>query len=132
MPIDCRAAATLHEVLQDYGPFDEATALFYAANIFLGLEHLHNTCDVAYRNVTPEAIMLGADGYALLMDMRFAREVSDNFCIGCGNANAHSHRAIPASLWSMVRTRFEQVDATKLFDLCGLSPYLAPEQVWAA
>lgn len=89
-----RVATGLHEILQDYGPFDEATALFYAANVFLGLEHLHE-CDLAYRNVNPEAIMLGMDGYAVLMDMGFAKEV----------------------------------DSNKLFDLCGLTPYLAPEQV---
>ena len=89
-----QVATGLHEALQDYGPFDEATTLFYAANIFLGLEHLHG-CDVAYRNVTPEAIMLGPDGYAMLMDTRFAKEV----------------------------------DGGKLYDLCGLAPYLAPEQV---
>jgi len=91
----CRVAASLHDVLDLYEHLDEATTLFYAANVFLGLEHLHNVCDVAYRNVAPEAIMLGADGYALLMDLRFAREV----------------------------------DTNKLFDVCGLTPYLAPEQV---
>lgn len=89
-----RVATGLHEALQDYGPFDEATSLFYAANVFLGLEHLHKV-DVVYRNVTPEAIMLGADGYAMLMDMHFAHEL----------------------------------DGEKLYDLCGVSPYLAPEQV---
>ena len=89
-----RVAADLHTALQDYGPFDESTTLFYAANIFLGLEHLHK-CDVAYRNINPEAIMLGENGYALLMDMRFGKEVDNN----------------------------------KIYDLCGLTPYLAPEQV---
>jgi serine/threonine protein phosphatase PrpC/CRP-like cAMP-binding protein len=89
-----RIATGLHEMLEDYGPFDEATTLFYATNVFLGLEHLHK-CDVAYRNVNPESIMLGGDGYAVLMDMGFAKEV----------------------------------DSNKLFDLCGLTPYLAPEQV---
>ena len=91
----CRLACSLHEILEGYGPFDEGTTLFYAANIFLGLEHLHNVCDVAYRNVTPEAIMLDSHGYCVLMDLRFAKEVDKN------------------NLW----------------DLCGLSPYLAPEQV---
>jgi len=92
---NCTVVASLHDVLGDYGYFDEATTLFYAANVFLGLEHLHNVCDVAYRNVTPEAIMLREDGYAVLMDLANAKEV----------------------------------DSHKLFDLCGLSPYLAPEQV---
>jgi len=89
-----RVATDLHTALQDYGPFDESTTLFYAANIFLGLEHLHK-CDVAYRNINPEAIMLGENGYAVLMDLRFAKEVDNN----------------------------------KIYDLCGLTPYLAPEQV---
>ena len=39
-----RVATDLHTILQDYGPFDEVTCIFYAANIFLGLEHLHS-CD---------------------------------------------------------------------------------------
>jgi len=91
---NCRITTGLHELLQDYGPFEEVTCCFYAANIFLGLEHLHSF-DVVYRNVTPEAIKINANGYAVLMDLSFAAEK----------------------------------DGDKLFDLCGLAPYLSPEQV---
>ena len=56
--------------LGDYGPFDEATAL-YAANIFLAIDHLHQN-GVVYRNVNPEGIMLQANGYIMLIDLSFA------------------------------------------------------------
>ena len=74
----------LHQCMADYGPFDEATALFYAANVFLGIEYLHQN-GYAYRNVSPEAITLDSSGYVTLTDLRFAAEKDNKVFDLCGN-----------------------------------------------
>jgi len=83
---DTVAVFALHDCMADYGPFDEGTALFYAATIFLAIEHLHSR-GVAYRNISSETIMINSLGYPMLMDCRFAAEVdeSEKFTDLCGS-----------------------------------------------
>ena len=76
MVLETKASMDLHATMGFYGPFDEGTALFYAATIFLGLEVLHKM-GIAYRNVNPEVIMLNQEGYPVLMDLMFASECSN-------------------------------------------------------
>ena len=45
---------------------------FYAANIILALEHLHER-KIAYRNLKPENILVDANGYIKLSCMSFAK-----------------------------------------------------------
>jgi len=40
---------------------------FYASNVLMGLEHLHNE-GVVYKDLKPENILIGEDGYAKLTD----------------------------------------------------------------
>mmetsp|Transcript_51971 Transcript_51971/g.103432 ORF Transcript_51971/g.103432 Transcript_51971/m.103432 type:complete len:1106 (-) Transcript_51971:334-3651(-) len=75
--INTSSAMDMHDCMAQYGPFDEATALFYAANIFLGIEFLHGQ-NIVYRNVNPEAIMLNHLGYATLVDFRSAAECDND------------------------------------------------------
>jgi len=41
---------------------------FYAANIMEGLSHLHQY-KIGHRDIKPENIMIGSDGYCLLIDL---------------------------------------------------------------
>ena len=43
-------------------------SLFYAANIMEGLSHLHQY-KIGHRDIKPENIMIGSDGYCLLIDL---------------------------------------------------------------
>jgi len=52
-------------------PFEEKTAMFYTAAIALGIEHLQHH-DVIYRNVTTDAVVVDANGYPQLTDMRYS------------------------------------------------------------
>lgn len=49
-------------------------ASFYAANVFLAVEHLHRS-DVIYRDMKPENILFNAEGYLVMIDMGFAKRL---------------------------------------------------------
>ena len=55
--------------------FPEATARFYAAEIVLILEYLHEVEGIAYRDLKPENILLDADGHLKLVDFGFAKRL---------------------------------------------------------
>lgn len=67
---------------QKYG-FDENQARFYAANIFLALEYLHEN-NVIYRDLKPENILISTNGYLKLSDFGFAKRIRDKTLTLCG------------------------------------------------
>ncbi|KAK5170558.1 cytochrome c oxidase subunit 1 [Saxophila tyrrhenica] len=57
--------------------FNEATSQFYAAEIVLILEFLHDRQGVAYRDMKPENILIDAQGHLKLVDFGFAKKVDN-------------------------------------------------------
>ena len=57
--------------------FEEETARFYAAEIVLILEFLHDLKGIAYRDLKPENILIDAEGHLKLVDFGFAKEISN-------------------------------------------------------
>jgi protein kinase A len=55
--------------------FEEPVAKFYAAEITLVLEYLHDIHGIAYRDMKPENILLDASGHLKLVDFGFAKKV---------------------------------------------------------
>jgi protein kinase A len=55
--------------------FNEATAKFYASEIVLILEFLHEKMGVAYRDLKPENILIDAEGHLKLVDFGFAKKI---------------------------------------------------------
>ena len=55
--------------------FNEQTSRFYAAEICLILEFLHEKEGVAYRDLKPENILIDADGHLKLVDFGFAKKI---------------------------------------------------------
>lgn len=69
--------------LQNIGRFKEKTACFYASNILFGIEELHRY-DIIYRDLKPENVLIGYDGYAKITDFGLSKENIK------GNDEAHS------------------------------------------
>ena len=57
--------------------FKEDKVRFYAASIGLALDYLHNK-GIIYRDIKPENILIGEDGYLKLIDFGMAKIVKDN------------------------------------------------------
>ena len=57
--------------------FNEPTSQFYAAEIVLILEFLHEREGVAYRDLKPENILIDAEGHLKLVDFGFAKKIEN-------------------------------------------------------
>ena len=77
--------------LQNIGRFKEKTACFYASNILFGIEELHRH-DIIYRDLKPENVLIGYDGYAKITDFGLSKENIK------GNRDAHSFWGTPEYL----------------------------------
>ena len=106
--------------MSDNGALSERDAIFYAAAIAKGLEHLHSS-GLVYRNLCPHGIALGADGYPLLVDLSHAARVNESLrekirdWSGPGIAymppeqvNGHGH-ARPSDYWGLGLLIYEMV-----------------------
>lgn len=64
--------------------FTESQAKFYALSVALALAHLHSK-KIVYRDLKPENVLMGEDGYVCLTDFGLAKileqnEVAQTFC----------------------------------------------------
>jgi protein kinase A len=90
--------------------FNEQTSQFYAAEIVLILEFLHEREGVAYRDLKPENILIDAEGHLKLVDFGFAKKVENSGCYS-------NVEVIGAN------------GAGETYTLCGTPEYLAPEVI---
>ncbi|ESN96796.1 hypothetical protein HELRODRAFT_67692, partial [Helobdella robusta] len=69
--------------LRQSGRFTEEQTKFYAGQIVLVLEYLHNI-DVVYRDLKPENLLIDRDGYLKVTDFGFAKIVKSRTYTLCG------------------------------------------------
>eukprot|EP00899_Mesostigma_viride_P016405 jgi/Mesvir1/24766/Mv22022-RA.1 len=69
--------------LRSMGRFPESTARFYAAQVLLAFEHLHNM-DIIYRDLKPENLLLDKDGNVKVTDFGFAKRITHRTYTLCG------------------------------------------------
>lgn len=71
---------------QDDGILDEDEARFIIAQLILAVEHLHSL-NIIYRDMKPENVLIGADGYIRLADFGLSKgDVANNLCVSfCGS-----------------------------------------------
>mmetsp|Transcript_17787 Transcript_17787/g.21594 ORF Transcript_17787/g.21594 Transcript_17787/m.21594 type:complete len:501 (+) Transcript_17787:444-1946(+) len=75
----------LFHYLSKYGKFGEERSRLYAAEIALGLEHIHSM-NIIYRDLKPENLLLDADGHIRITDFGLSKEnvVDDTVKSFCG------------------------------------------------
>lgn len=101
MLLDYVPGGELFSYLRKFRRFDEPTARFYAAEIVLVLEYLHEQQGgVAYRDLKPENLLLDQDGHIKLVDFGFAK-----------------------------RLGYRDSRPVETYTLCGTPEYLAPEVI---
>ena len=71
-------------ILQDGDSIGNTDHMFYAANVVLMFETLHRQ-DIVYRDLKPENVIVGEDGYLKLIDFGFARKIKDRTWTFCGS-----------------------------------------------
>ena len=66
----------LFTFLRNRTKFKTSEAIFYASEVILALEYLHER-DIVYRDLKPENILLDNKGHVKLTDFGFAKELND-------------------------------------------------------
>jgi len=66
----------LHKLMQNRGPLPEDLVSFYAANIVLALEHIHDR-GIVYRDLKPENILISESGYLKMVDFGFCKIIGN-------------------------------------------------------
>ncbi|KAK1780005.1 kinase-like domain-containing protein [Copromyces sp. CBS 386.78] len=100
--LDYIPGGELFTYLRKYRRFDEEMARFYAAEIVLVLEYLHEKQGgIAYRDMKPENVLLDADGHIKLVDFGFAKRLGYK----------------------------DDEHPVETYTLCGTPEYLAPEVI---
>lgn len=73
----------LFSILRRAGRFSGDTSRFYAAEVVLAFEYLHNL-HIAYRDLKPENVLLDREGHIKLTDFGFAKVIEDRTWTLCG------------------------------------------------
>ncbi|KAI6171325.1 G protein-coupled receptor kinase [Aphelenchoides bicaudatus] len=73
--LDLMNGGDLHYHLSQHGVFSEQEVLFYASEVILGLEHMHNR-SVVYRDLKPANILLDENGHVRVSDLGLACDFS--------------------------------------------------------
>ncbi len=73
--MDYMCGGTLASYLkaQSHRRFDYATVKYYAAQVLLALEHLHNTLSAVYRDLKPQNILVDENGNLKITDFGLSK-----------------------------------------------------------
>lgn len=96
----------LFQAIYDGNRLTHAQCVFYAAGVLLGLSFIHSK-NVVYRDLKPENVMIGANGYPKIIDFGLAKKLP--YIKTCDDGSIKKY--------------------TKCYTLCGTPEYVAPELI---
>ncbi|KIY44755.1 kinase-like protein [Fistulina hepatica ATCC 64428] len=83
MILDFAAGGDLFQLLRRSGKFPEKVVKFYSAEVALALNFMHS-CNVIYRDLKLENILIGGDGHIKVADFGFAKVADERAWTLCG------------------------------------------------
>ncbi|CAI7672596.1 unnamed protein product [Penicillium pancosmium] len=121
MVMDFVEGGELFSLLRKSQRFPNPVAKFYAAEVTLALEYLHQH-QVIYRDLKPENLLLDRHGHLKITDFGFAKEVPDITWTLCGTPDYLAPEVVSSKgynksvdWWSLGILIFEM--------LCGFTPF---------
>jgi CRP-like cAMP-binding protein/tRNA A-37 threonylcarbamoyl transferase component Bud32 len=101
-------------------------AVFYAGIILEALDFMHLQ-NIIYRDLKPENVLLDAEGYCVIVDMGFAKEIKDKAYTLCGTPLYIAPEVIlskghnkAADIWSLGILIYEMIFGTTPFYVDGI------------
>ncbi|KAL9112537.1 MAG: hypothetical protein Q9227_003108 [Pyrenula ochraceoflavens] len=121
MVMDFIEGGELFSLLRKSQRFPNPVAKFYAAEVTLALEYLHDQ-HIIYRDLKPENLLLDRHGHLKITDFGFAKEVPDITWTLCGTPDYLAPEVVASKgynksvdWWSLGILIFEM--------LCGFTPF---------